>query len=794
MAEGTVKWFDPKKGYGFIEQDDGDDVFVHINQWCGPAGSEPREGDRVAFSVGPGRKPGEVEAKEVRPYGTEPVKPAQQTRKRPPSSRREDGAFLNPYNFVRALSKKRPKGHILGDCPPPPHDRYIPGLLTGCITCRVKAVTPLFVSDSHDVRGKVREHRSFRFFTYENEEGKKEPALPASSLRGMIRSVFEAVTNSCFAVLANKKLSKHIASGDANKLVPARVEEVDGRFMLRLLPGTNQADPNGLPPGAPQYAAWIKLYPPMRGSPTERANPNSLYAQRSLLALPRGIEHGSACTAIVERMQHPPRPIRERTVGQFDFWNVVHIAANRGALPVPRPGQEVVDGWLCVTNQNIENKHDERVFFIDGNARLLPLKDSVIKNYELLIQDYQERHKDAVEKRQNDGYAPGEPIPGSDKDAGFSRFVIDSRESHLEDGALVYAMLGGTQANPTVEFIAPVSIPRVGYGKGIGELLDTDVVPEESSRHKCRRYDRLCPACRVFGWVYGTGDPEEPKLRANERAAYAGRVRLTHARPVDDRVRQRKEPVTLAILSTPKPTTTPFYLMKNGAAVWDVDYDDPDAQLRGRKFYRHHGDEPSKHQGGKYEYEWVGGEPSDQNRTVRGVVESGSLFEFELEFENMHRLELGALLWALELEPKMCHRLGYGKPLGFGSVTIGVESLKVLRPDERYSDLSSDGWGDPPEDKDDLTKDFVKEMKRQDQYGEAFDQVLEELRDLLGVPPIPSIHYPREEAQPAEKGENFRWFVWNKGKYGPHEPLGLATQDDGLPLPPRGEQRRSRRR
>ena len=33
--------------------------------------------------------------------------------------------FLNPYNFVRYLEQLRPQGHVLGDCPPPPHDRYV---------------------------------------------------------------------------------------------------------------------------------------------------------------------------------------------------------------------------------------------------------------------------------------------------------------------------------------------------------------------------------------------------------------------------------------------------------------------------------------------------------------------------------------------------------------------------------------------------------------------------------------------------------------------------------------------
>lgn len=759
MAEGTIT--ELRGSYGFIRPSEGrDKVFFHRSVLENVQFNELREGMAVEYEMERGdRGP---RATVVRLSGT----------------RREDGyRFLNPYNFVRPLDKPRRENHVLGDCTPPPHDRYVDGLLTGRITCTVTAKTPLFISDSHAVEVSPNQHKTFRFFECEGK-----PAIPASSLRGMIRSMFEAITNSCFTVLSDKKLSKHVASGNANRLVPARVEKVNGEFMLRLLPGTNQANPAGLPRGAPQYAAWIKLYSPMRGNLTAMANPDSPYAERSMLSLPSGMRHGSPCAVIVDRMNHPPRRTRSgRMFGQFSFWNVVHIAASRGALPRSQPGQKVVDGWLCVTNQNIENKHDERVFFADGNARLLPLDESVVEDYEDLIEDYQDRHRDDIEKRRKRGQPISEPIPGSRKDAGLSRFIVDQQERYMRDGALVYAMLTGTSESLSVGFIAPVSIPRVGYGQSIGDRLDPGVPSMRSYLHKCRCYDQLCPACRLFGWVYGTGDPKEPKLEANERSAYAGRIRLTHATPVDGKVQQRRQPSILSILSTPKPTTTQFYLLKNNKPDGYVDYDDPGARLRGRKFYRHHGDEPSKHRNG-YEYERVGGTSDDQNRTVHGVVEKGSLFEFELEFENLHSLELGALLWALELEPRMNHRLGYGKPLGLGSVKLDVTGVELLEPQTRYSDLSSAGWKHPI-DKGAFLKVYTDLFNEAMciQYGAAFKDLLKELKALLSDPCLDAIHYPRQDPEPTEEGENFKWFVGNKRRDEPI-PLDLSADDAGLLL------------
>jgi CspA family cold shock protein len=56
MPEGKVKWFDDKKGFGFIEQDGGGDLFVHHSSIQGEGYKSLVEGDRVSFDVGKGAK------------------------------------------------------------------------------------------------------------------------------------------------------------------------------------------------------------------------------------------------------------------------------------------------------------------------------------------------------------------------------------------------------------------------------------------------------------------------------------------------------------------------------------------------------------------------------------------------------------------------------------------------------------------------------------------------------------------------------------------------------------------
>jgi cold shock protein len=66
MAQGTVKWFNAEKGYGFITQDSGDaDVFVHFSAIQSSGYRSLEENQRVEFDVAQGQKG--LEAQNVRP-------------------------------------------------------------------------------------------------------------------------------------------------------------------------------------------------------------------------------------------------------------------------------------------------------------------------------------------------------------------------------------------------------------------------------------------------------------------------------------------------------------------------------------------------------------------------------------------------------------------------------------------------------------------------------------------------------------------------------------------------------
>ena len=658
--------------------------------------------------------------------------PDQQTLPWPPARLTAEGArsycFLNPYNFVRYLPVPDPPvwdadAQLLERCAPPPHDRYVG--LTGRIVCRLEAVTPLFISDSHDVRvatvtladGRQVEHKSYRFFQYAGQD-----AIPASSLRGMIRSVFEAVTNSPFSVF----------NGDER--LEYRLDPAEAR---RLKPGIVRALPEGDQPGI------IAL--------CEEAKIGAYYDDPALNLLDDSWRCGEEAYAIIGKTKN--------NVPKVEILTRAHRALADDGRPVRR-------GWVKVTGQTIDKKRNESFFYFIGD----PAKAKTVAFDVERERDFNTILHAQLHKRRED-------------------FHSQIQHERLTVGDLVYVEQE-PQDPSKARNIALARVARLRYRNAIGDLLPEHLKPSQ-------RYDELDVASRLFGWVKAT-----PTDDRTARVAYAGRVRFSHATLATDGDKEvYKDELVLAILGEPKPTTTLFYLQK-AEGVWsDAEREEPNAaetigydgpnRLRGRKVYRHHGAALNRQ-----EYERAERRRDHQNRSMRGVRAPGNVFEFTIDFHNLAPVELGALIWVLQtMGGEGCyHRLGYAKPLGFGSVRLRVEGVRLLEPDARYETLASDaGWR--PAQPDEMSR-WVKrfEAAMAASYGGSLRE-LDHMRDLFALLREPGsalpkhIHYPRPQPRPDPEGKNFEWFVGNKSKSkklekaGPNLTLESAAEEEtGLPL------------
>ncbi len=163
--------------------------------------------------------------------------------------------------------------------------------------------------------------------------------------------------------------------------------------------------------------------------------------------------------------------------------------------------------------------------------------------------------------------------------------------------------------------------------------------------------EKLDAACRLFGFLNG------------------GQVLAGHV-GFEDAICSKHEahdPIYTPILSTPKPRHEVWYL------------DEHRRYVRGRKFYFHAQQirtargwlPPRSHPGNR------------QNQRIHPIGRE-SEFVFSGHFSSVLSEDFALLLYALELEPEMRHKMGYAKPAGLGSVEIRLTQLELVDKVTRY--------------------------------------------------------------------------------------------------------------
>ncbi len=311
------------------------------------------------------------------------------------------------------------------------------------------------------------------------------------------------------------------------------------------------------------------------------------------------------------------------------------------------------------------------------------------------------------------------------------------------------------------------------------DLLRCDLRPAS-------RLEELSPADVLFGWVgQDGGGALHGRVAVDD--GYIGAEYVVR----DDR--------TLSILASPKPKQSRFYVgieadgeiepLPSGLEPREIRYDGLKVKkngseygkaLRGRAVY--------VRQSSLVDGEWKGTVKDNQNRTVTSWVKAGAQFTFDVHVRDVTLWELGLLLFVINgAGSGRDLNLGFGKPLGFGSVSLSVESAVLrtteeliswlLKPDEQEtgSSTKSDSvLGDAQE---------AFETESKNAFGKPFAELphIQAWCAARRVGSLP-VHYPRTKKNRSETAPSFKWFSANES--GPRLSLPDLRNDEGLPYTP----------
>jgi CRISPR/Cas system CSM-associated protein Csm3 (group 7 of RAMP superfamily) len=284
------------------------------------------------------------------------------------------------------------------------------------------------------------------------------------------------------------------------------------------------------------------------------------------------------------------------------------------------------------------------------------------------------------------------------------RFIQNSQGQYIIPGSSLKGLLRGL-----VETLGNGCLTLFDGRYERGKTDYTREIPREFQH--CSDTDKLCIACRLFG-----------TLKERSRSIFLGKVNIGDAVASNDEV-YLYDPIYTKPLMEPKPHHESFYL------------DESKKHIAGRKYYFHHSPdyEPLTEKG----IIRMGGRPA--NRFIQ-PLDHDTKFHFRIDFTNLEADEFAALLLAVVLEEHMRHKIGYGKPLGLGSVYLYPTHLTLIDYARRYSQ-SDAGRGKTVLEEESGLWSFMNEQL--DEFYEKYlvQVAMDDLRRIWRWPPERDVDY-----------------------------------------------------
>jgi len=525
--------------------------------------------------------------------------------------------FVNPYHFCPVVAGQRQGDMDVADFDKRKakfvsHARYAPDTFSGRVVCRLTTEDAVFIGK--EIVREPSESEPGQVAPFELD---RRPAIPASSLRGLISSIAEAASNSSLRILQNTMYSYRQELATQSLSAIGMVVKENGEFRLRPLTlPTIKVD--GHRQDASLQAPELEGYRPMFPIPNLKVyfgNESSIRAhdfpyQTLDVGAPKfyymQVEMAQWADAPTRRKAWSPKEHRKNIKNRFEFllgqdspdaWPLPEKTWS--ALP-PKRKRLYTRGIVRVLGcgpgrEDIPETKKHEVFIpCPENFVYLPtfpIPQAVVDRFEMLADDRTEARKD------------GEPLPYSP--VGTTRGDSSNpRKLRLKHGDLVYF-----RPTRNGEAVSEISFSSVWRGRV--ERRDSQSIPErpETTYDFFRAVDpellpfnprrqKITIAEQLFGFV------EELESNADRPArALAGKIRFSHGllhqfRKADYSNWSRESgmetpydaPVTLKILDSPKPPCPALYFKTASRphhAVSARELAPGACQPQGRKFYIH---------------------------------------------------------------------------------------------------------------------------------------------------------------------------------------------------------------
>lgn len=596
-------------------------------------------------------------------------KPVTRIRKEDGSQQEIHGAIA-PYNFVELPNK------VVSAEPLPENDCYHHERHTGKIECTLTTESPLYIrcgltpadfAEFGDKSTSVAdlpqdpEKRARRTDFFQSPSA-TVPLIPGSSVRGMLRTLVEIISFSKITPVAdNQRLFFRAVATDPKK------DSLSAEYKNFVKPevikaGHLKKDEKGwyIKPAKTNKGvtfAWVE----------EPSIPQSILPDYKRLNSssyePRYISVSYASIHEKHNDRAKPRRIFATHVDSPDRH--------------PQKGVLVTSGSMKQSNVPSSRRNhclvfDCLVFEPDDDSKKLRIDPIAVQHYCNALTEFQKK------------------APFS-KEAG----ILEELENRVvfyyppEPGELV----GFFGQSPN--FRIPYSPNRNGHASTVADYIP-DVLKDVSV---------MDLADTIFGFV------RQPQQNNQKEKTRAGRVFISDSKYVTNEDGIWERVITPQILGSPKPTTFQHYLVQpeeTGADKAKLKHyasqpppsDSADEStsgetvIRGHKLYWHKGN-ISINKVRQIDQRKI--EEKNTQYTEVKPIKKGVSFKFTIHFENLSDVELGALLWVLNIAQDDKYRLslGMGKPLGMGTVKINHTLCSSDRPQRYHKLLDNQNWYTP---------------------------------------------------------------------------------------------------